>query len=117
MTILKPKENLSYQPVRYTSPSISNGCEPAPEATLVVPIFEDCGQVPASAAGSPHKGTLDSKPQQPRRRVHLDTLHVLFAIASREVHRERTELTGLRRDGARDKAWAEALEGLRIPTP
>ena len=29
-------------PVRYTLPSISKGCEPAPEATLVVPIFDAC---------------------------------------------------------------------------
>ncbi len=50
VTILNPNGAPPYGPVRYTVPSISNGCEPAPEATLVVPIFDASGQCPCRPA-------------------------------------------------------------------
>ena len=65
VTIDNPNGAPSCGPVKYTLPSISNGCEPAPDATRVVPISEDSGQLPWSAAGSWHKVTLESIPNNP----------------------------------------------------
>ena len=55
-------------------------------------------------------------PQQTRRRVHLDALHVLFAILSRQVQRERAELPRLRRDRTRRETRDSNGAGSEQPT-
>ena len=65
IAIDRPNGAPLYGPVRYTGPDSANGCGPAPDLTLDVPIREASGHVPFAASLSPHSGTLDSTPSMP----------------------------------------------------
>src|SRR5271165_306316 len=61
----RPKGAPLYAPVRYTGPESQNGCEPAPAATVAVPICEADGHCPSCACGSPQSGTPAILPSSP----------------------------------------------------